>query len=198
MLACKVGVAQKTGGSGADDQHGPLVADAVKTSRMKAPSSGHVWHGPAICRTDAISTTSHLVCKPHYQYVTPRGDHTPIHDNSPSCAPARGSLERARNHSERTRLMSYLLHIDSSSLGEASVSRQVAQSFLEGWRGDVAHRTWLLRPCLIYPRPASPPAPPPRSVHAPRRAEAAATQDALIEEVSSARAPISSRSRCTT
>jgi FMN-dependent NADH-azoreductase len=36
--------------------------------------------------------------------------------------------------------VSYLLHIDSSSLGEASISRQVARSFLEGWDGRVVHR----------------------------------------------------------
>lgn len=36
--------------------------------------------------------------------------------------------------------MSYLLHIDSSSLQEASVSRQVARSFREVWNGPVVHR----------------------------------------------------------
>src|SRR5882757_5962376 len=41
--------------------------------------------------------------------------------------------------------------------------------------------TWLLRPCLIYPRPASPPAPPPAQ-YTPEEADAAAMQDALIEE----------------
>jgi FMN-dependent NADH-azoreductase len=42
--------------------------------------------------------------------------------------------------------MSYLLHIDSSALGEASVSRQVAQSFLEGWEGKVVHRDLAAAP----------------------------------------------------
>lgn len=42
--------------------------------------------------------------------------------------------------------MSYLLHIDSSSLGEASVSRQVARSFLEGWDGKVVHRDLAAAP----------------------------------------------------
>ncbi|WP_231406559.1 NAD(P)H-dependent oxidoreductase [Streptomyces sp. MC1] len=42
--------------------------------------------------------------------------------------------------------MSYLLHIDSSSLGEASVSRQVAQSFRDTWQGPVVHRDLAASP----------------------------------------------------
>lgn len=42
--------------------------------------------------------------------------------------------------------MSYLLHIDSSSLGEASVSRQVAQSFRDQWQGPVVHRDLAASP----------------------------------------------------
>lgn len=42
--------------------------------------------------------------------------------------------------------MSYLLLIDSSSLGEASASRQVTQSFLEGWDGKVVHRDLAAAP----------------------------------------------------
>lgn len=78
--------------------------------------------------------------------------------------------------------MSYLLHIDSSSLGEASVSRQVAQSFLDGWSGDVAHRDLAASPVPhlsaagITARAAAP------GRYTPEEAEAAATQDALIEE----------------
>ncbi|MGW3958097.1 FMN-dependent NADH-azoreductase [Streptomyces sp. NPDC004752] len=78
--------------------------------------------------------------------------------------------------------MSYLLHIDSSSLGEASVSRQVAQSFLDGWSGDVAHRDLAASPVPhlsaagITARAAAP------AQYTPEEAEAAAMQDALIEE----------------
>jgi len=36
--------------------------------------------------------------------------------------------------------MPYLLHIDSSSLGEASVSREIAQTFRQAWPGEVVHR----------------------------------------------------------
>uniref|UniRef100_A0AAU3GWW7 FMN dependent NADH:quinone oxidoreductase n=1 Tax=Streptomyces sp. NBC_01401 TaxID=2903854 RepID=A0AAU3GWW7_9ACTN len=42
--------------------------------------------------------------------------------------------------------MSYLLHIDSSSLGEASVSRQVARSFRDRWQGPVVHRDLAASP----------------------------------------------------
>jgi FMN-dependent NADH-azoreductase len=42
--------------------------------------------------------------------------------------------------------MSYLLHIDSSSLGEGSVSRQVAQSFRDAWQGEVVHRDLAVAP----------------------------------------------------
>lgn len=42
--------------------------------------------------------------------------------------------------------MSYLLHIDASSLGEASVSRRVAQSFRDEWNGPVVHRDLAVSP----------------------------------------------------
>ncbi|WP_446665608.1 FMN-dependent NADH-azoreductase [Flexivirga sp. B27] len=42
--------------------------------------------------------------------------------------------------------MSYLLHIDSSAAGTASVSRQVAQSFLNVWDGAVVHRDLAAMP----------------------------------------------------
>lgn len=78
--------------------------------------------------------------------------------------------------------MSYLLHIDSSSLGEASVSRQVAQSFLEGWDGKVIHRDLAAAPVPhlsaagITARVTDP------RQHTDEQAAAAAMQDALIEE----------------
>lgn len=78
--------------------------------------------------------------------------------------------------------MSYLLHIDSSSLGEASVSRQVAQSFRDQWQGPVVHRDLAAAPVPhltaagITARITDP------GRHTPEQAKAAALQDELIEE----------------
>jgi FMN-dependent NADH-azoreductase len=78
--------------------------------------------------------------------------------------------------------MSYLLHIDSSSLGEASVSRQVAQSFLKDWDGSVIHRDLAAAPVPhisaagITARDTDP------AQHTAEQAAAAALQDELIEE----------------
>ncbi|WP_030993591.1 FMN-dependent NADH-azoreductase [Streptomyces sp. NRRL WC-3744] len=78
--------------------------------------------------------------------------------------------------------MSYLLHIDSSSLGEASVSRQVAQSFRDTWQGPVVHRDLAASPVPhldaagITARITDP------AQHTPEQAKAAAVQDELIEE----------------
>ena len=79
--------------------------------------------------------------------------------------------------------MSYLLHIDSSSLGEASVSRQVAQSFLEGWDGKVVHRDLAAAPVPhisaagVTARDTDP------AQYTDEQATAAAMQDTLIEEL---------------
>ena len=79
--------------------------------------------------------------------------------------------------------MSYLLHIDSSSLGEASVSRQVAQSFLEGWDGTVVHRDLAGAPVPhisaagVTARVTDP------AKYTDEQAAAAAMQDTLIEEL---------------
>jgi FMN-dependent NADH-azoreductase len=78
--------------------------------------------------------------------------------------------------------MSYLLHIDSSSLGEASVSRQVAQSFRRAWSGQVVHRDLATTPVPhldaagITARTVEP------ARHTPEQAEAAKVQDELVEE----------------
>ncbi|MFE2374255.1 FMN-dependent NADH-azoreductase [Streptomyces sp. NPDC059398] len=78
--------------------------------------------------------------------------------------------------------MSYLLHIDSSALGEGSVSRQVARSFLEGWGGNVVHRDLAAAPVPhlsaagITARVTDP------AHHTDEEAAAAALQDELIEE----------------
>jgi FMN-dependent NADH-azoreductase len=79
--------------------------------------------------------------------------------------------------------MSYLLHIDSSSLGEASVSRQVAQSFLEGWDGKVVHRDLAAAPVPhisaagVTARDTDP------ARYTDEQAAAAALQDTLIKEL---------------
>jgi FMN-dependent NADH-azoreductase len=78
--------------------------------------------------------------------------------------------------------VSYLLYIDSSSLGEASVSRQVAQSFLDGWDGEVVRRELAAAPVPhlnaagITARVTDP------AQHTAEQAAAAAMQDVLIEE----------------
>jgi FMN-dependent NADH-azoreductase len=78
--------------------------------------------------------------------------------------------------------MSYLLHIDSSSLGEASVSRQVAESFLHGWTGEVVHRDLAADPVPhisaagITARDTDP------AQHTEQQAAASALQDELIDE----------------
>ncbi|MFJ6691754.1 FMN-dependent NADH-azoreductase [Streptomyces sp. NPDC091294] len=78
--------------------------------------------------------------------------------------------------------MSYLLHIDSSSLGEASVSRQVAQSFRDRWPGPVVHRDLAASPVPhltaagVTARDTAP------DRHTPEQAKAQALQDELIEE----------------
>jgi FMN-dependent NADH-azoreductase len=78
--------------------------------------------------------------------------------------------------------MSYLLHIDSSALGAASVSHQVAQSFLAAWDGRVVHRDLAAAPVPhltaagITARETDP------AERTAEQAAAAAVQDELIEE----------------
>lgn len=78
--------------------------------------------------------------------------------------------------------MSYLLHIDSSSLGTDSVSRQVAESFRDSWRGPVIHRDLGAAPVPhltaagIASRSAD------KAARTPDQAAAAAVQEELIEE----------------
>ncbi|MFI1919527.1 FMN-dependent NADH-azoreductase [Nocardia sp. NPDC020380] len=81
-----------------------------------------------------------------------------------------------------TPAMSYLLHIDSSALGAASVSRQVALSFRDQWQGPVVHRDLAANPVPhlnaagVTARDTDP------ARHTPEQAKAAAVQDELIEE----------------
>lgn len=78
--------------------------------------------------------------------------------------------------------MSYLLHIDSSSIGTASVSRQVADSFRSAWTGEVVHRDLAASPVPhlsaagVSARITDP------ARHTAEQAAAAAVQDELITE----------------
>jgi FMN-dependent NADH-azoreductase len=78
--------------------------------------------------------------------------------------------------------MSYLLHIDSSSVGASSISRQVARSFRDAWRGPVVYRDLAAAPvphltaagvAARFVDPAD---------RNPEQAAAAAIQQELIEE----------------
>ncbi|MDX2937762.1 FMN-dependent NADH-azoreductase [Streptomyces ipomoeae] len=78
--------------------------------------------------------------------------------------------------------MSYLLHIDASSLGADSVSHQVAQSFRAAWEGTVVHRDLAVAPVPhlsaagIAARAIDP------AQRTPDQAKAAEVQDELIDE----------------
>lgn len=78
--------------------------------------------------------------------------------------------------------MSYLLHIDSSSLGPDSVSRRVAETFRAAWDGEVIHRDLAVEPVPhitaagISARETDP------SRHTPEQAEESRLQDKLIDE----------------
>ncbi|MBM4791287.1 NAD(P)H-dependent oxidoreductase [Streptomyces sioyaensis] len=78
--------------------------------------------------------------------------------------------------------MSYLLHIDSSSLGADSVSSQVARSFRNTWDAPVVHRDLAATPVphLDAAGIAAWGTDPARRT--PEQAAAAAVQDELIEE----------------
>ncbi|WP_405799719.1 FMN-dependent NADH-azoreductase [Streptomyces sp. NBC_01506] len=78
--------------------------------------------------------------------------------------------------------MSYLLHIDSSSLGEASVSHQVAQSFRDRWQGPVVHRDLAASPVPHLSAAGVTARVTDSAQHTPEQATAATLQDELIEE----------------
>ncbi|MGW0650842.1 FMN-dependent NADH-azoreductase [Streptomyces umbrinus] len=78
--------------------------------------------------------------------------------------------------------MSYLLHIDATSFDAESISRRVAGSFLDSWKGEVVHRDLAAVPIPhltaagISARLTDP------ARYTPQEAEAAALQDELVEE----------------
>jgi FMN-dependent NADH-azoreductase len=78
--------------------------------------------------------------------------------------------------------MSYLLHIDSSSLGANSVSRQVAQSFRDSWRGPVVHRDLGAAPVPHLSAAGITARSTDKAGRTPEQAAAAAIQEKLVEE----------------
>ncbi|MCM3506506.1 NAD(P)H-dependent oxidoreductase [Curtobacterium sp. ODYSSEY 48 V2] len=79
--------------------------------------------------------------------------------------------------------MAVLLHIDSSSLGSASVSRQVAQSFLAEWQGEVVHRDLAAQPVPHLTAAGITARTTPAENRTADEADAAAIQDELINEI---------------
>lgn len=78
--------------------------------------------------------------------------------------------------------MSYLLHIDSSSLGADSVSRQVAQTFRDSWRGPVVHRDLAVVPVPHLSAAGIAARSSDTAGRDPEQAAAAAIQQELVEE----------------
>lgn len=78
--------------------------------------------------------------------------------------------------------MSYLLHIDSSSRGADSVSRQVAQSFRDSWRGPVVHRDLAAAPVPHLSAAVITAHRTDKAERTPEQAAVAAIQEELIEE----------------
>jgi FMN-dependent NADH-azoreductase len=78
--------------------------------------------------------------------------------------------------------MSYLLHIDSSSLGTASVSRQVADSFRDAWTGEVVHRDLAAHPVPHLSAAAISAQVTDPAQRTVEQAAAAAVQDELVQE----------------
>ncbi|MFD3453835.1 FMN-dependent NADH-azoreductase [Streptomyces sp. NPDC058691] len=78
--------------------------------------------------------------------------------------------------------MSYLLRIDASASGDASVSRQVADSFTAAWGGDVIRRDLALDPVGHLDAAGITARTTPADRHTPEQKAAALLQDELVEE----------------
>lgn len=78
--------------------------------------------------------------------------------------------------------MTYLLHIDSTAFDAASISRQVAASFLQAWRGPVVHRDLAATPPPHITAAGISARLKARAGLTPDEAAALAIQDELIEE----------------
>ncbi|WP_406262150.1 NAD(P)H-dependent oxidoreductase [Actinacidiphila glaucinigra] len=78
--------------------------------------------------------------------------------------------------------MSYLLRIDASASGDASVSRKVADSFTAAWAGDVVRRDLALDPVGHLDAAGILSRTTPADEHTPEQKAAARLQDELVEE----------------
>ncbi|MFJ7073092.1 FMN-dependent NADH-azoreductase [Streptomyces sp. NPDC098781] len=78
--------------------------------------------------------------------------------------------------------MSYLLRIDSSASGNASYSRQVADTFAEAWSGDVVTRDLALNPLGHLDAAGITARTTPADQQTPEQRAAAALQDELVDE----------------
>ncbi|MFJ8019956.1 FMN-dependent NADH-azoreductase [Streptomyces sp. NPDC096311] len=78
--------------------------------------------------------------------------------------------------------MTYLLRIDSSASGDASYSRQVADSFAKDWSGDVVTRDLALNPLGHLDAAGITARTTPADQQTPEQRAAAALQDELVEE----------------
>ncbi|GHJ37733.1 FMN-dependent NADH-azoreductase [Streptomyces sp. TS71-3] len=78
--------------------------------------------------------------------------------------------------------MSCLLRIDASASGDASVSRQVADSFTAAWKGDVVRRDLALEPVGHLDAAGITARTTPAGEHTPEQKAAALLQHELVEE----------------
>jgi FMN-dependent NADH-azoreductase len=78
--------------------------------------------------------------------------------------------------------MSYLLRIDASASGDASFSRQVADSFTDAWNGDVIRRDIALNPVDHLDAAGITARTTPPDERTPEQKAAATLQDELVEE----------------
>ncbi|WUD77038.1 NAD(P)H-dependent oxidoreductase [Streptomyces sp. NBC_00510] len=78
--------------------------------------------------------------------------------------------------------MSYLLRIDASASGDASVSRRVADSFTAAWAGGVVRRDLALDPVGHLDAAGILARTTPAEEHTPEQKAAARLQDELVEE----------------
>ncbi|MFJ5213786.1 FMN-dependent NADH-azoreductase [Streptomyces sp. NPDC088354] len=84
--------------------------------------------------------------------------------------------------------MSYLLRIDASASGDASVSRRVADSCTAAWGGDIVRRDLALDPVGHLDAAGITARTTPAHEHSPEQKAAALLQDELVEEFLGAQA----------
>jgi len=84
--------------------------------------------------------------------------------------------------------MSYLLRIDSSASGAESISRRVADTFVDSWTGDIVRRDLATTPVEHLGAPGIAARITLADQRTPEQAAAAALQEELVEEFLGARA----------